>query len=113
MSLSLFGLIRHNYYKIKNGEIKNPRFTVIIKGKAVESTSFIDHTCYSMFEIHTGMLTFSKKISDYDLETKYVDGHFNKNYYRNRNSTLNKLKIMIEREVALYNKDSHTKKGAL
>jgi hypothetical protein len=112
ISSSFFDLIRHNFYKIKNGEIKNPRFTATIYGKAVETSSFIDHTCRNIFEIYTGDNILIKRIDDYDLDTKYVEGHFNKNYYPNKKSILNKLKIAVEKEVNLYNKNAHNKKGA-
>jgi hypothetical protein len=112
ISSSFFDLIRHNYLKIKSSKIQNPRFTEIIKGKAVNETSFIDHTCHNIFEMQIGNRNLTKKIDDYNLETKYVDGHFNKNYYRNKKSILNKLKMMLEKEAALYNKNPHNKKGA-
>jgi hypothetical protein len=109
---SFFDLIRRNYYKIKNGKLKNPRTTEIIKGKAVDRFWFIDHTCYNIFEIYTGKNILIKKVNDYDLDTKYVDGHSNKNYYPNKKSLLNKLKIVIEKEVVSYNKNiTHNKTG--
>ncbi|HWZ02754.1 MAG TPA: hypothetical protein VNX40_04030 [Mucilaginibacter sp.] len=109
---SFFDVVRHNFFRIKNNEIRNPQFTEVIKGKKVDLESFVDHSCINIFEIHIGSQSLTKKIDQYDLETKYVDGHLNKNYYTNKKSILIKLKMIAEKEVAFYNKNLHHKKDA-
>lgn len=92
--------IRKNFSKVKNQKLKMPQYTEMVKGKPVTYDVTIDHSCISFFDIYIGEKVLEKKIDDFDLETKYIDSkHFNKNYYRNQRSLLNRLKTIIEKDV--------------
>jgi len=64
-----------------------------------------DYASYTI-EIYIADKFIRKDIDGYDLYTKYIDGKYlNRNYLLNQRSALNKLKILIEKEVKSYYKD--------
>ena len=108
--LTLF--LQNNFFKIEESKIQYPKLKHIIKGKVIYDYVFIDHSCHYIFEFDINNKLFTKNIDDFALETKYYERHLNVNYAKNQSSLLNKLKIMMEKEVADYNKNLSTKTGA-
>jgi len=105
MSSTFFNLIKLNFNGIKKEKIKYPAYDEIIKGKKLELSTLIDHSCHNIFEINIKGKITSKDIDDFALETKLVDDKYiNKYYNRNQKSILNKLKKIVEAEVSTYNK---------
>jgi hypothetical protein len=99
MNSSFFHLVRYNYRAIY---------------KAVNGRSLFDHSCFSIFEIRFGIHTLTKKIDNYTLDYDYAkECHYcMQQYQQSKKSILNKLKVSIEKEVAIYDKNSSNKKGA-
>jgi len=108
---SFVDFVSGNLERLKHANIKQPLFRTG-KGKNSLTTVFIDHTCFSIFYIFSRNNIFIKKLSDFDLETKKFDGRLNTNYLSNQKSILNKLKVRIEKETAIYDKNLFNKKGA-
>ena len=105
-SLLSFGLLKWHYSEIQRGGIKYPEYKIRVNGKLGIYHSFIDHSCHNIFEIHTNNKIVKKDIDDYALETKYdEEKHLNRNFYLNKKSILNKLKLAIEHDVDMYNKN--------
>jgi len=103
---ALFSLLKSRYYQIQKDKIKYPEYRKRVNGKIGIYYSYIDHSCHNIFEIHTINRILKKDIDDYALETKYnEEKHLNRNYYSNEKSILNKLKIVVEHEVDVYNKN--------
>lgn len=99
---SLFHLINNNLTKIKSSIIKHPEFIEIIKGKKSRFSTFIDHSCHYIYEIHLKNQLIKKEIDDFYLKTKYIDDKFlNINYSYNQNSILKKLYDLVELEIKL------------
>ncbi|MGZ3765638.1 MAG: hypothetical protein ACXVA2_13300 [Mucilaginibacter sp.] len=100
---SLFKLLRQNYSKIVKEQIKVPEYITIIKGKKVFTRMIVVDVSYKILELHLVGKTISKEFTDYALQTKYFSGkHLNRNYAANQHSSLNKLRILIEKEIKHY-----------
>lgn len=110
ISNELKGYIFSNHVKMKNEKILYPEYDIIVKGKKETYTTLIDHSCHNFVEIYTGTKKFTKDIDDYALETKYVDGkHLNKNYARNRKTTLFNLITLLEKVTKSYDSENKIK----
>ncbi|MCR8561002.1 hypothetical protein KXD93_25315 [Mucilaginibacter sp. BJC16-A38] len=102
---SFLMLLKNNSKTIEKSKIKPFGITDIVNGKKKRSTMFIDHSCHYVFEIYDGRKLIKKEINDFDLEKKSdYDKHLNRNYYKNQKSILNKLRLLVEQDVAAYEK---------
>jgi hypothetical protein len=102
---SFFRILNHYYNKIEHDKLEYPKYTIWIEGKKQTYYTMIDHSCHTIFEIVIGNKVLKKDLDEYALETKYIDGKYlNLNYSRNKQSYLNKLKIIVEKKVSIYNK---------
>jgi hypothetical protein len=97
-----FKVLKNNFAKIEKENLRYPEYSVVVKGKKRFLGTIIDHSCHTIIEIHVPDKLIEKNIDDFALETKYVEGHPNKNYYPNQKSSLNLLKNIIERDVNIY-----------
>ncbi|MEP6612085.1 MAG: hypothetical protein ABJA76_09385, partial [Mucilaginibacter sp.] len=80
-------------------------------GKQVKLTTMVDHSCHNIFEFYTNDKELKKDIDDFALETQYIDKKYvNLNYQSNKKSILIKLKGIVEREVAVYDKNLKTER---
>jgi len=96
-------LLTQNYSKIVKGKIKVPEYIAIVKGKKVLVAMDESDGSYTILEIHVGAKTIHKEIDDFDVQTKYVTGkHLNRNYVANQISSLNRLRVLIEKEIKLH-----------
>ncbi|OBX17540.1 hypothetical protein BAA08_16150 [Bizionia sp. APA-3] len=93
--------VKKNLTKIEKAEI----LPVIQKTKnsngEIETTSVsVDHFCESKFVIHTANEKIVKIISDFDLQTKFIDENLpNDNYLTNQASILNTIFKLAEKEI--------------
>lgn len=105
-SLFFFKLLRSHYSEIQKAKLKYPKYKIRVNGKLGVYYTYIDHSCHNIFEIHTNDKILKKDIDDYALETKYDDEkHLNWNFNSNQKSILNTLKIVVEHDVNIYNKN--------
>ena len=96
-------LLRQNYSKIVKEKIKGPEYIAIVKGKRVLSGMDESDGSYAILEIHVGDNAIHKEIDDFAMQTKYVTGkHLNRNYATNQSSSLNRLRVLIEKEIKLH-----------
>ena len=101
-----FKLLENHYSEIQKSKLKYPKYKMRVNGKLDVYYTYIDHSCHNIIEIHTNDKILRKDIDDYALETKYDDEkHLNRNFDSNQKSILNKLKIVIERDVDVYNQN--------
>ena len=107
LNKDVFALLNNNYPKIKIAKIRYPQFTMKEKGKLKKSYYLmVDHSCHHILEIYIGDNILKKDIDDFALETKYdEEKHLNRNFYPNKKSILNKLKMQVEHDVEMYNKN--------
>jgi hypothetical protein len=90
-------MIKDNYGKLIKEKVLPPRYTYFEKGKRVDVTTSIDHSCHTVFEIYAGTNSVRKDIDDYNLEGMYTNAkHRNVNYLHNKKSLQNRLKVQIE-----------------
>ncbi len=103
MTPSFFKLLRQNYSKIVKEKIKGPEYVSIVKGKKVMSRIVESDGSYAILEIRVAAKTIHKEIDDFAMQTKYVTGkHLNRNYATNQSSSLNRLRILIEKEIKIH-----------
>ncbi|MEO6980721.1 MAG: hypothetical protein ABI113_20170 [Mucilaginibacter sp.] len=108
---ALYNLIKSNYKQIQKAKIEYPVYYGIVDGKQVKLTTMVDHSCHNIFEFYTNDKELKKDIDDFALETQYIDKKYvNLNYQSNKKSILIKLKGIVEREVAVYDKNLKTER---
>jgi hypothetical protein len=109
---TFFYFLKTNLTEIKAEQLKYPEYDIVEGGEKKTYSTSVDHSCHSTFEICIGKTRINKDIDAYALETKFVDDKYlNKNFYANKKSVLNKLKVITERVVDDYNKKLKTKKA--
>ena len=100
-----YKLLRKNFPQILKERIRPPESIKVVNGKKIRiGSAGSDYPVY-IIKIYVSGKIIEKDIDWYDLNTKYIFGKdLNRNYLSNQKSALNKLKMLIEKEVQAHYK---------